>query len=127
MISTNISGYRDSVYYDYSKLLAAQGVDIATASEDAIINGVENIIVDELALEMAFEGNRFTDLVRIAEHKEASGFNGVEWLARKIASRGSKAETSTSAAVENFNSEIYNKLNDKSERLWFFSLPVWSK
>lgn len=127
MISTNISGYRDSVYYDYSKLLAAQGVDIATASEDAIINGVENIIVDELALEMAFEGNRFTDLVRIAEHKEASGFNGVEWLARKIASRGSKAATSTSAAVEKFDTEIYNKLNDKSERLWFFSLPVWSK
>ena len=32
-------------------------------------------------IETAFEGNRFTDLVRIAEHKT----DGIEWLAKKIA------------------------------------------
>ena len=123
-IATSIAGYRDSVYYDYSKLLLAQGVNVGTASQEAIINAVENLIVDELALETAFEGNRFTDLVRIAEHKNASGYNGTDWLANKIANRGSKAATSTAAAVENFDASIYAKLQDTSH--WYFALPAWT-
>ena len=123
-IATSIAGYRDSVYYDYSKLLLAQGINVGTASQEAIINAVENIIVDELALETAFEGNRFTDLVRIAEHKNASGYNGTDWLANKIANRGSKAATSTAAAVENFDASIYAKLQDTSH--WYFALPAWT-
>ena len=122
-ITTSIAGYRDSVYYDYSKLLLAQGVDVNTAEEEEIINAVENIIVDELALETAFEGNRFTDLVRIAEHKNASGFRGTEWLANKIANRGSKAATSTSAGVEAFDNSLYSKLQNTN--LWYFELPKW--
>ncbi|MBR1667634.1 MAG: hypothetical protein IJ693_05055 [Bacteroidaceae bacterium] len=124
-VITNIGGYHDSIYYDYSKLLLAQGVTLGTASQEDVINAVENIIVDELALETAFEGNRFTDLVRIAEHKNASGYDGTEWIAQKIANRGTKLATSTSAAVDGYDASIYAKL--KNQNLWYFSLPVWAK
>ncbi|MBQ0022563.1 MAG: hypothetical protein KBT29_04920 [Prevotellaceae bacterium] len=123
--TTNISGYRDSVYYDYSKLILAQGVNLGTASKDDIIDAVENIIVDELALETAFEGNRFTDLVRIAEHKNASGKNGTDWLAKKIANRGTKAATSTSQAVDGYDANLFAKLQNTAN--WYFSLPAWNK
>ena len=42
---------------------------------------VENTICDEYALETAFEGNRFQDLMRISEHR-----NDPTYLAKKIAS-----------------------------------------
>lgn len=125
-VTTNISGYRDSVYYDYAKLLLAQGVDLEDEPEqEDIINAVENIIVDELALETAFEGNRFTDLVRIAEHKNASGYEGTEWLAKKIANRGTRAATDNASAVEGFDATLYTKLKDPS--VWYFALPKKKK
>jgi len=122
-ITTNISGTRDSVYYDYSKLLLKQGVDIESATENDIINAIENIIVDELALETAFEGNRFTDLVRIAEHKNASGYKGTEWLARKIALRNATYADIQAGAADP-DPYIYNKLTNKSN--WYLQLPAWS-
>ena len=124
-ISTNISGYRDTVYYDYSKLLLAQGVDIeneSTTRED-IINAMENIIVDELALETAFEGNRFTDLVRIAEHKNISGYKGTEWLAKKIANRGTKAATEDAAGIDGYDASLFGKLTNTDN--WYLPLPSW--
>lgn len=124
-ITTNISGYRDTVYYDYSKLLLAQGVDLKDESTTRadIINAVENLIVDELALETAFEGNRFTDLVRIAEHKNDAGYKGTEWLATKIANRGSKSATEDSPAVNGYDASLFSKLLNPSN--WYFPLPEW--
>jgi len=121
--TTNISGYLDSVYYDYSKLLLAKGVTLGKASQEEIINGVENIIVDELALETAFEGNRFTDLVRIAEHKNASGFDGTDWLAKKIANRNVVKKISATTVSGEFDSSLYNKLKS-NPKLWYFELPT---
>ncbi|MBQ6966017.1 MAG: hypothetical protein IJP82_10105 [Bacteroidaceae bacterium] len=123
-VTTSIGGYRDSIYYDYSKLLLKQGIVLGTASQEDVINAVENIIVDELALETAFEGNRFTDLVRIAEHKTASGYDGIEWLAQKIANRGTKAATNTAAAVDGYDADIYSKLKNTAN--WYFALPAWT-
>ena len=121
--TTNIFGYNDTIYYDYTKLLLAQNLDTLTATLNDTINAVENIIVDELALETAFEGNRFTDLVRIAEHKTASGFDGVDWLAKKIASRNYKTETTTSPAQGTIDQNLYSKLQNTN--LWYFELPKW--
>lgn len=129
-ITTNISGYRDSIYYDYKKMLLLQGVtleenaDHVVLNKAEVINAVENIIVDELALETAFEGNRFTDLVRIAEHKNANGFDGTDWLARKIANRNHSTKKGTIAEHGSFNDELYSKLKDKKN--WYFSLPAWN-
>jgi len=126
-LSTNISGQRDTVIYDYKKLIE-KNLDAKTyenASIEDKINAIENVIVDELALETAFEGNRFTDLVRIAEHKEASGYKGKEWIANKIANRNTKQATKNSPAVEGFDASLYAKLKDPKN--WYFSLPAWKQ
>ena len=53
------------------------------------INAVEDIICDEMALELAYEGCRFGDLTRIARHKNLSALYGSDfgsrWLAAKLA------------------------------------------
>lgn len=60
------------------------------ADLDEQINAVELLIADEYALETAFEGNRYYDLMRIARHlnKAKGGNYGTEWMAWKIARRG---------------------------------------
>jgi starch-binding outer membrane protein, SusD/RagB family len=45
---------------------------------------MEDIIMDERARELAFEGERFYDYVRMARRRERAGNNGIEWLADKI-------------------------------------------
>ena len=64
------------------------GFNVGTTRQDTI-NAIEDIICDELALETAFEGNRFFDLCRMARHKNESGLYGAnygsQWLARKLA------------------------------------------
>jgi len=119
---TNITGYNDSTVFDYVPRLQAEGIDPTTASENDIINAVENIIADELALEAAFEGYRFADLVRMANHKNASGYNGTQWLATKIANRevGTDSDGNTTNQP---NTEIYNKLLDTTN--WYFTKPAW--
>ena len=68
--------------------LAAKGSPVGTTKADTI-NAVEDLIFDEMALELAFEGSRFGDLTRIARHKNKAalygGNYGSEWLAAKLA------------------------------------------
>ena len=81
--------------YQYEEVLASklaelkeQGVNVQDTPEDSI-NAMEDIICDEMAMELAFEGNRFADLTRIAKHKNADPLYGSNygslWLARKLA------------------------------------------
>jgi starch-binding outer membrane protein, SusD/RagB family len=49
--------------------------------KDSIMNYVEDLIVNELALETAFEGNRFHDLMRVAMRR------GEAYLADKVAEK----------------------------------------
>ena len=126
MLRTNISGYNDSIVFDYAPRLKAEGVDIETASQEDIINAVENIISDELALEASFEGYRFPDLVRMALHKNASGYEGTKWLAEKIADRGILNPTKEGETVTGSRDEsLYTKLLDQKN--WFFTKPAWKK
>ncbi len=46
---------------------------------------MEDVIMDERGRELAYEGERFYDYIRIAKRRNASGNNGTEWLADKIA------------------------------------------
>lgn len=51
------------------------------------IAAVESLIADELALETAFEGTRYYDLMRIARHRNHAGEDGSSWLAWLISRR----------------------------------------
>ena len=68
--------------------LAAAGYPVGTTKADTI-NAVEDLICDEMALELAFEGNRFGDLTRLARHKNQAALYGAnygsQWLAAKLA------------------------------------------
>ena len=68
--------------------LAATGYPVGTTRADSI-NAMEDILCDEYALELAFEGTRWYDLMRLARHKNAAGLYdanfGSRWLARKLA------------------------------------------
>ena len=69
---------------------------------------IADLILDELALETAFEGNRFFDL--LCYSRFVGGQAGVEKVARKIASRSGA-----------FNSSLYSRLCDQNN--WYFQLP----
>lgn len=78
----------------------------ALATKADSILYVENLICDELALETAFEGQRFYDLMRIAQRRNDQAF-----LANKVAGRD---------GASNFNQALYNKLLDVNQ--WY--LPI---
>ena len=67
---------------------------------------VDELIIDELALEATLEGNRFGDLVRFAER-----LDDPEFLAKRVASRKGQ---------DAFDQELYDKLMDKSN--WYLPL-----
>lgn len=70
------------------------------------IDYIDELIIDELAMEATLEGNRFGDLIRFAERR-----NEPEFLAKRVASRKGK---------QHMNDELYNKLLDKAN--WY--LPI---
>ena len=120
---TNITGNYDDMYFAWEPMLQSKGVDVSD-SKEAIINAVEDIICDEMALELAFEGYRFSDLVRMANHKNASGFNGTDWLATKISARNARPESEDGTVKEiEPDMELYSKL--QNQNLWYLTKPTW--
>ncbi len=72
--------------------MRAKGYQIPNTAKDTLnakIDAVEDLLCDEMALELAFEGSRFGDLCRIARHKNTEspfGSNyGSIWLSDKLA------------------------------------------
>lgn len=67
------------------------GVGTVNYTTEEYINAVEDLLCDEYALEFAFEGRRFSDLLRIARHKNESSPYGAafgdKWLSDKLASK----------------------------------------
>ena len=81
--------YKDVVEERIDKIRTDFGLAAgATYSEEEYINAVEDLLCDEYAMEFAFEGTRFSDLLRIARHKNMAGnFGGAfgdTWLSKKL-------------------------------------------
>ena len=70
------------------------------------IDYIDELIIDELAMEATLEGNRFGDLIRFAERRGEP-----EFLAKRVASRKGK---------EHIDNDLYNMLLDKTN--WY--LPI---
>lgn len=62
-------------------------VEVCATKADSI-NAMEDLLCDEYALELAFEGTRWYDLMRLARHKNSAALYGSDfggrWLARKL-------------------------------------------
>ena len=82
--------------YRYSMVLGAKLADInskfslglTTYTKDDYINAMEDLLCDEYAMEFAFEGTRFSDLRRLALHKNQAGTYGGnfgdKWLSHML-------------------------------------------
>lgn len=144
---TRVAGLSASAARRYARRVMRQTLadstltDITAAPTQANaeeINAVEDLIVDELALETAFEGNRFFDLARIATHKNnndalLSGFAnpagtsygtsfGSGWLAWKVARRNLKLTTPYENPKE-YDASIFSKLMVPEN--WYMPNPVY--
>ncbi len=81
--------------------------DIYSGNFDAEVqDAVEDLIIDECALEMAFEGNRFFDLMRVARRR------GNDYLASRVAKRNGTEDAAMRAFLQ----------NDKN---WYLPFPVY--
>ena len=81
-------GGKDSIYV-YNKEIGGRLSSKNSYTLADTVDVMENMIVDELALETAFEGHRYYDLVRIAKHKNSSNPDGTsdygsKWLNGKL-------------------------------------------
>lgn len=93
---------------NYGKDLTKEDIyDYSDAETQQIVKWcVEDLIVDEEALELAFEGSRFFDLMRVAHRRGTP-----EYLANKVAERN----------PEEPNEALRAKL--KNPNNWYFPLP----
>ena len=88
----------------------------------AQINAMETLIADEMALETAYEGWRYYDLMRIARHKNNDAADyGTQWLAWKIARRSLNLKPYESPNT--VDGALYGKLLNQNN--WFLQNPIY--
>lgn len=128
-LATKVEMVEDSVA-SYAKLTTASGDDYAlklvfykftplTPSAEEIA-AVETIIADEMALESAFEGTRFFDLMRIQRHRNLAKDEVADnsWLAWLVSRRDLKLKPYEQPTL---TGDLYGKLLAPSN--WYLPAP----
>ena len=95
----------DTVYYTLTTEAISEYLGVNEVTFQDTIAYVEERILDELALEAPFEGNRFGDLIRFAERRDDDNL-----LIDRVANRSGEE-----------NADIRTKLLDKAN--WYLPLP----
>ena len=80
------------------------------------LNYIADLVIDELALEFAWEGTRFGDLIRFAK---AMGDNDV--LAKRVAGRAYKNDVTYRNGEFKVEPELYNRMLNEDN--WYLPLP----
>ncbi|MBQ5644585.1 MAG: RagB/SusD family nutrient uptake outer membrane protein, partial [Bacteroidaceae bacterium] len=83
---------------------------------DDSLNYIADLVIDELALELAWEGTRFGDLIRFAK---AMGDNDV--LAKRVAGRAFDNDVTYRSPNFQFDAELYSRMKDEAN--WYLPLP----
>ena len=87
------------------------------------LNYIADLVIDELALELAWEGTRFGDLVRFAEAaKRAGDSQYYDILAKRVAGRAYDNDVTYRSPEFQFDADLYSKMKDESN--WYLPLPV---
>lgn len=90
-------------------------INMSVTYQDSL-NYITDLIIDELALEFAWEGFRFGDLVRFAK---ATGDNDV--IAKRIAGRAFSNDVTYRNEGFQYDPEIYSKMLNEDN--WYLPLP----
>ena len=103
-------------YFGYTQMVDGKEViTVQPTREDSLLY-MSEIILDEMALELAWEGSRFGDLVRVA-----SALGDPDVLAKRIAGRSFKNTVSHRHPDFEYDPALYNKM--RNEANWYLPLP----
>ena len=83
---------------------------------DDSLNYIADLVIDELALELAWEGTRFGDLIRFAK---TMGDNDV--LAKRVAGRAYENDVTYRSPEFQYDTELYSKMLNEAN--WYLPLP----
>ncbi len=97
------------------KINNVETIKVPVTYQDSL-NYIADILLDELALELAWEGTRFGDLIRFSK-----AMGDVDVLAKRVAGRAYDNEVSYRSSEFMFDAELYNKLTN--EQNWYLPLP----
>ena len=106
---------RDSIYYVLTSEVVANrlGKNVTELTFNDTIEYIDNLIIDELALESTLEGNRFGDLIRFSKRRQAWGDAEYrDFLAKRVSERGGEEASAEERQA------LYEKLSN-SEEYWF--------
>lgn len=104
-------------YSDYTEVI----LPAKDATESEML-AMDLILADEYALETAFEGNRYYDLMRIARHLNTfvGDEYGTKWMAWKVARRAEKGLTPYQNPSQ-YDATLYNYLLNQQN--WYIQSP----